>query len=71
MLKQKFDVGGMDCEHCVANVERAVKELSGISEVEVSLEEESMVVDFDDAVVNIQAIIDAVVEAGYEAALAS
>ena len=70
MLQHTFDVEGMDCEHCVAAVDKSVRELDGINEVAVSLESNSMVVGFDEALVSVQAIIDAVVEAGYEAALA-
>lgn len=66
-MKQTFAVNGMDCEHCVASVEKSVKELSGITSVLVSLEEESMVVDYDESIANAQIIIDAVVEAGFEA----
>ncbi|MCL1849134.1 MAG: copper ion binding protein [Clostridiales bacterium] len=66
-MKQNFTVTGMDCEHCVASVEKSVKELTGILHVVVSLEEESMVVDYDESIANAQLIIDAVVEAGFEA----
>jgi len=66
-MKQTFSVAGMDCEHCVARVDKAVRELSGVQDVLVSLEEESMVVDFNGEAISPQSIIDAVVEAGYEA----
>ena len=67
MTKQKFDVVGMTCDHCVAHVGKAVRELAGVAEVEVSLDDAALVVEYNAAQVGEQAIIDAVVEAGYEA----
>ena len=67
MMKQTFAVNGMDCEHCVERVDKAVRELAGILDVQVSLEDESMIVDFDEVTASQQIIIDAVIEAGYEA----
>ena len=36
-MKQKFFVTGMSCSACVARVEKAVKNLDGVSDVTVSL----------------------------------
>ena len=66
-MKQTFSVSGMSCANCVAHVEKAVKELSGIQTVLVSLEENSMIVDYDPAIVGAAAIIAAVDEEGYGA----
>ena len=66
-MKQTFSVSGMSCANCVAHVEKAVRELSGIQNVLVSLEKNSMVVDYDPSVVAIPAIIAAVDEEGYGA----
>ena len=71
MIIQKFDVDGMSCANCVAHVEKAVKGLSGIGRVEVSLDTNSMTVEYDDGALNAKAIIDAVEEAGYEAKAAA
>jgi len=66
-VKQKFMVSGMECEHCQARVEKAVKELNGIRNVQVDLEAESMMVEYDEAIAGMQGIIEAVEEAGYGA----
>lgn len=66
-MKQTFTVSGMSCENCSAHVEKAVKSLSGIQSVQVSLETNSMVVDFDTAAVDANTIIAAVEEEGYGA----
>ena len=69
-MKQKFQVTGMTCSACSATVERNVKKLEGVKEVTVNLLSNSMVVSYDEDKVNNQTIIDTVVKAGYQAALA-
>lgn len=64
-MKKKFNVTGMSCSACQANVERAVKRLDGVETAEVSLLSKTMVVDYDQNKSNEQAIIDAVVSSGY------
>ena len=36
---QVFNVSGMNCSHCAANVERAIRSIEGVEEVSVSLNE--------------------------------
>ena len=69
-MKQKFDVMGMTCSACSAHVEKSVRKLDGINNVAVNLLKNSMVVDFDDSVVDTDAIIKAVEHGGYGASVA-
>ena len=69
MKKEQFNVTGMTCAACSARVEKAVSKLAGVDKVAVNLLKNSMVVDYDDAALNTQGIIDAVVNAGYGASL--
>jgi len=69
-MKQKFEVEGMSCQNCVSHVHKAVAALSGVISVEVSLESGSMVVEYDETLVDANAIISAVVEEEYEARVA-
>lgn len=66
-MKQKFSVTGMGCSACVARVEKAVNALEGITSVNVSLIENSMVCEFDENVITNEKIVSAVTDAGYEA----
>lgn len=66
-MTQKFDVDGMGCSACVAAVEKAVKGLKRIQNVSVSLLENAMTVSYDENTVSSEDIINAVVDAGYEA----
>lgn len=65
-LKEKFDVTGMTCAACQANVERAVSKIDGVSSVDVSLLSNSMVVEFDEKV-DPSMICSAVDHIGYQA----
>ena len=69
MKKEQFNVTGMTCAACSARVEKAVGKLAGVDKVAVNLLKNSRVVDYDDAALNTQGIIDAVVDAGYGASL--
>ena len=68
-MKQKFDVTGMTCSACSAHVEKAVRKLEGIAAVNVNLLQNSMVVEYDDAALTTDDIINAVKSGGYGASL--
>lgn len=66
-MNQKFSVTGMSCSACSAAVERSVGKLQGVQSVNVNLLSNSMSVDFDEAILQKENIIEAVVTAGYNA----
>ncbi len=68
-VSQKFSVTGMTCSACSASVEKAVRRLDGIDEVNVNLLTNSMIVEFDNEVIDDNRIINAVIDAGYGASL--
>ena len=67
-MKQKFNVTGMTCSACSAHVEKAVRKLEGVTEVNVNLLGGSMTVDWQGEL-TADGIIAAVVGAGYGASL--
>ena len=68
-MKERYNVTGMTCAACSSRVEKSVSDLSGIKSVSVNLLKNSMVVDYDNSVLNSDKIIEAVVKAGYGASL--
>jgi copper chaperone len=64
-------VGGMTCMSCVRHVDRALRDLEGVSAVEVRLREGAVRVVHDPRAVPIEAMIEALRDAGYEGALAA
>ena len=67
-MKKKFNVGGMTCAACQSHVEKAVKGLDGIENVNVNLLQNTMDVTFNEAKCPITNIEDAVKKAGYSIA---
>ena len=65
-MKAVIDVSGMTCMHCHKTVTDAISEVNGVESVDVSLENNNATVVFDDEVTNLDAIKQAVVDAGYE-----
>lgn len=70
-MNKKFNVTGMTCSACSASVEKAVKKLEGINSVSVNLLTNSMVVDYNEEVIDENNIIEAVTSAGYGASVFS
>lgn len=68
-MKKTFDIQGMTCAACSANIERRVNKLSGVKKAQVSLMTNSMNVDFDDKLIKTSDIISAVDKIGYQAFL--
>lgn len=68
-MKKKFDVTGMTCSACSAHVEKAVAKVDGVNKVAVSLLTNSMTVEFDESKTTQDAIVSAVVKAGYGASV--
>ena len=67
-MNSKFSITGMGCAACAARVEKAVGEVSGVRKVDVNLLTNSMAVSFDDKLLSAAGIIQAVRNAGYDAA---
>ena len=60
-------VEGMTCGGCVKSVTRVLEELSGVSQVEVSLEKHNAEITFDESKVNVAQLIEAIEDAGFDA----
>lgn len=67
MKKEKFNIEGMTCSSCSSHIEKAVKNINGIKNVNVNLLSNNMIVEYDEKILNDKKIIDTVIEAGYNA----
>ncbi len=68
MQTAKLNISGMTCGGCVSSVNRVLSGLDGVLKADVSLENKSALVDYDAAKVNLEQIMRAVSEAGYDVA---
>lgn len=69
MTTKKFDVTGMTCSACSAHVEKSVRQLDGVQDVNVQLLTNTMQVTFEEAVASTSDIISAVEKGGYGASI--
>ena len=66
-MKKKYDVVGMTCSACSTHVDKAVRGLDGVDDVNVNLLQNSMTVEFDENKLSESQIFEAVDKAGYKA----
>ncbi len=62
----RFQVKGMHCAGCVQSVERSVREMEGVRNVQVNLASEQLSLEYDDTNISIGSLRKAVASAGYE-----
>ena len=67
MKTEKYNVTGMTCAACQANVTRCVSKLEGVADVNVSLLANQMTVSYDETKVGEDDIVQAVEKIGYGA----
>jgi periplasmic mercuric ion binding protein len=60
-----LNVPGMTCAVCPITVKKALEKVGGVSKVEGRFEKKEVLVTFDDAKTNTDALIKATTEAGY------
>ncbi|WP_312266314.1 heavy-metal-associated domain-containing protein [Neisseria sp.] len=62
-------IDGMTCGGCVKSVTTVLENLEGVEKAEVSLENANAIISFDESKIQPAALIEAVEEAGFDAAL--
>ena len=68
-MEKTLHVEGMMCQHCVAHVKKALEGVAGVASVDVDLDGKKATVQLVEDVADAQ-LVDAVVDAGYEAHMA-
>jgi copper chaperone CopZ len=66
MPQTQLAVSGMTCDHCVRHVTDAISNVAGVLSVNVNLAEGIAAIESDSAI-NLEAVKEAVVAAGYSA----
>ncbi len=67
MTQVKLAVPDISCDHCKMSIEGAVGELAGVSQVEVSVADRTVDVNFADPLTQAE-IVTAIEDQGYEVA---
>ena len=66
-MKQKFNISGMSCSACSANIDKSVRQINGVNDVNVSLLTNQMEVDYDENLIDENIIMHNVNSIGYKA----
>jgi copper chaperone CopZ len=66
LVKKIFRIDGMHCSNCAMNIEGIEDDLPGIKQISASYQKGQMVVEFDEARVSENQILEAVKERGYQ-----
>lgn len=61
-----LNVEGMSCSHCVNAIKGALIENEGITNVEVSLDEKTVSVDYNKDIISMDTIKEIIEDEGYE-----
>jgi periplasmic mercuric ion binding protein len=64
-----LNVSGMTCAACPITVKKALEKVGGVSKVDVRYEKKQVLVTFDDAKTNTDALLKATTDAGYPSQL--
>lgn len=64
--KIELKIGGLSCNHCKMKIEKALKTLAGVENVQVNLEAGEAIVDFDSAKISVAELKTVILDAGYE-----
>lgn len=68
MSTTTLNVPTISCGHCKSSIEGAVNGLAGIRKVEVGIDARQVEVDFDETSIDLDAIVAAIEEQGYDVA---
>ena len=68
MDQTTIKVGGMSCQGCVKNIQGVLTALPGVASAVVSLEAAEAVVSFDSRQVDRSSLLNAIEDAGFDAA---
>ncbi|MGQ0848129.1 MAG: heavy-metal-associated domain-containing protein [Actinomycetota bacterium] len=66
MTNRRLTVPEIHCDHCASSIEGAVGALDGVDKVEVHIAERTVDVVYDEAAVELNAIVTAIEGQGYE-----
>lgn len=67
-MKKVMKIEGMSCSHCTGAVTKALEEVTGVSNVQVSLENKEASFDIEDGKVTDAALKELIEDLGYDVA---
>ncbi len=66
IVKETYPVIGMSCASCVKRVEAVLNKTEGVIEASVNFASEKVTIEYDDEIISMDKLADAVKSMGYE-----
>lgn len=63
----KIKCNEMSCDACKKSITRSINQLQGITNLDIDLESKIITVEIDDSKTDEQSVLNAIIEAGYDA----
>lgn len=68
MNTQTLKINGMHCNACALNIDISLEELPGVTAVKTSLDQQQTIITFDEQIVSLDQIRQAIQKTGYSVA---
>ena len=68
-MKAEFNIEGMHCDSCAADIKETLEETAGVSDVDVTFQRKTAIVNFDEDAVQQSTIVKKIQDLGYKATI--
>ena len=68
-MKKEFNIEGMHCDSCAADIKETLEETAGVASVDVTFKRKTAIVDFDEETVQQSTIVKKIQDLGYQATI--
>jgi copper chaperone CopZ len=68
-VKAEFNIEGMHCDSCAADIKETLEETAGVQAVDVTFKRKTAIVDFDEETVQQSTIVKKIQDLGYKATI--
>ncbi len=68
-MKAEFNIEGMTCDSCAANIKETLEETAGVREADVTFKRKTAIVDFDEETVQQSTLVKKIQDLGYTATI--
>ena len=68
-MKAEFNIEGMTCDSCAADIKETLEDAAGVREADVTFKRKTAIVDFDDETVQQSTLVKKIQDLGYRATI--
>lgn len=68
-MKAELNIEGMHCDSCAADIKETLEETAGVLKAEVTFKSKTAIVEYDDRIVQQNALLKKIQDLGYQATI--